>query len=659
MTTQPASQLELSGSPGHLARDPARLAGSGPAAFWPIGRGLLWAGLGFALGVGLLGLVRLAVGLPFAELEPSFTVGYALALPGWILGVGAWERWGREWLGRPIETSERPGLARYLAFTLDHKVIGIQYLATFLILFLAAGLLAMLIRLQLINPVTPLLGEGAYNNVMSLHGIIMIAVAVASVVGGFGNYLVPLLIGARDVAFPRLNALTFWLIPPVAVLLLASQAVGGWDSGWTAYPPLSVRNAPGQLFFNLAIITFGVSSILGGLNFLVTIHRLRAPGMTWSRLPIFVWAMYATSWIALIFTQFFAAALLMVTLDRVAGTAFFDPARGGDALLYQHVFWFYSHPAVYIFVLPGFGIILEVLSTFARKPVFAYRWAVAGFLGILGLSGIVWAHHMFVSGMASELLAPFLVTTELISIPTGLVFLSALGTIWGGRLWLRVPMLFALAMIVNFLIGGITGIFLADVPTDILLHDTYFVVAHFHYTIIGGEIFALFAAIYYWFPKLTGRMLDERLGRLHFWGMFLGFNATFLPMFWAGLEGMNRRIAHYPVDLQPLNIAISLAAFVLGASFVPFVVNVGVSLLRRPVQIAGPNPWGARTLEWQTSSPPPIENFPIRPRVVGPPYGYGTPGAVHVVFDGARSEPVEVGPVAPGKSGVLAPEGAR
>ncbi|HWP63820.1 MAG TPA: cbb3-type cytochrome c oxidase subunit I [Candidatus Binatia bacterium] len=650
----PAATAPSPTSPGHPL-----------AAFWPIARGLLWAGAGFALGAGLLALLRLAGGLSAFDLEPSFAVGYTVALPAWILGVGGWERWGREWFGRPVDTRERLGLARYLTFTLDHKVIGIQYLITFLLLFLAAGLLAMLIRLQLVNPVQPLLGEGAYNNVMSLHGIIMIAVAVASVVGGFGNYLVPLLIGARDVAFPRLNALTFWLIPPVAVLLLAAQVVGGWDSGWTAYPPLSVRNAPGQLFFNLAIITFGLSSILGGLNFIVTIHRLRAPGMTWSRLPIFVWAMYATSWIALVFTQFFAAALLMVTLDRLVGTAFFDPARGGDALLYQHVFWFYSHPAVYIFVLPAFGIILEVLSTFARKPVFAYRWAVTGFLGILGLSGIVWAHHMFVSGMASEFLAPFLVTTELISIPTGLVFLSALGTIWGGRLWLRVPMLFALAMIVNFLVGGITGIFLADVPTDVLLHDTYFVVAHFHYTIVGGEIFALFAAIYYWFPKLTGKMYSERLGRLHFWGMFLGFNATFLPMFWAGLEGMNRRIAHYPVDLQPLNVGISLAAFVLGASFVPFVVNVLWSLLRRPAVAAGPNPWAARTLEWQTTSPPPIENFPVLPRVVGWPYGYGVPGAVHAVLGTEAYGAGHGEALAPGSTGgpgpvpPLAPEGAR
>ncbi len=596
-------------------------------------RGLAWGLFGFAIGAGLTALARVATGSPPWSFELSFTVGYALALPGWLLGVGLWERWASEWFDRPTQPGPTDG-RRYLTFTLEHKVIGIQYLVTFLLLFLAAGALGLLIRMHLIEPVHPLLTDGAYNVVMSLHGIIMIAVAVATIVGGFGNYFVPILIGARDVAFPRVNALTFWLVPPVAVLLLGSLAVGGWDSGWTAYAPLSVRNASGQVMFNLAIITFGLSSILGGLNFLVTIHRLRAPGMTWGRLPIFVWAIYAASWIALLFTQFFAAAMMMVLLDRVAGTSFFNAAAGGAPLLYQHVFWFYSHPAVYIFVLPGFGITLEVLTHFSRKPLFAYRWAVGGFLGILGLSGIVWAHHMFVSGMPNQLLAPFLVSTELISIPTGLLFLSALGTIWMGRLWLRTPMLFALAVIFNFLIGGITGIFLADVPTDISLHDTYFVVAHFHYTIIGGEIFALFAAIYYWFPKITGRMYDERLGKLHFWLMFLGFNATFLPMFWVGLHGMNRRIAVYPAELQPMNALITAMSLVLGASFLFFAYNIARATIWSKAPRAVANPWGARTLEWQISSPPPIENFAVSPIVDGHPYDYGVPGAVHATLPG-------------------------
>ncbi|HXH21165.1 MAG TPA: cbb3-type cytochrome c oxidase subunit I [Dehalococcoidia bacterium] len=599
-------------------------------AFLPIARGIAGAAAGFALGAGLAAIGRSLAGSSAWDTDQSFVIGYTLALPGWLFGVGVWERWGREWFGRPVKDGP-PGWHRYLAFTTDHKVIGVQYLVTFLALFLLAGLLAMLIRIQLLDPVEPAFGEGTYNRIMSMHGIIMVAVAVAAVIGGFGNYCVPLMIGAEDMAFPRLNALSFWLVPPVAVLLLLAQAFGGWDSGWTAYPPLSVTNAHGQVFFNLAIITFGLSSILGGLNFIVTIVFMRAKGMTWGRLPIFVWSMFAAALLALTFTQFFAAAMLMVTLDRIAGSVFFKADAGGAPLLYQHVFWFYSHPAVYIFVLPGFGATLEILSHFSRKPLFAYRWAVGGLLGIVSVSGLVWAHHMFVSGMDHSLLAPFLVTTEIISIPTGLIFLSAVGTIWMGNLWLKAPMLFALGVVFNFLIGGVTGIYLADVPTDLALSDTYFVVAHFHYTIIGAEIFALFGAVYYWFPKITGRMYHEGLAQVHFWVMFIAFNLTFLPMFAAGLGGMNRRVATYTPDLQDLNVFIGVMAFILGSSFLFFLGNVFVSL--KAGARAPADPWRARTLEWQTTSPPPVENFPAPPVVDGGPYDYGIPGArPHAAF---------------------------
>ena len=607
------------------------------SGFLPIVAGLVLAGVGFALGVGLVAGIRLALGVelfPF-ETEPGvtaayITAGYGPAILGWLFGVGMWKVWGREWFG--LTTSHVPqDWRRYLAFCEDHKVIGLQYLAAFVLVLLVAGLGAMLMRLHLMTPEGALLTADQYNRTMSFHGIAMVAVAVGAVMGSFGNYFVPIMIGARDMAFPRLNALTFWMIPPVVVSLLATQLLGGWDSGWTAYPPLSVRNATGQVLFNLAIILFGLTSILGGLNFIVTVIKMRAPGMTWGRLPIFVWSVFSASWIALFFTQFFAASLLMVLLDRIVGTSFFS-AQTGQPLLYQHVFWFYSHPAVYIFVLPGFGMALEVLAHMSRKPLFAYRWAVAAFIGIVGLSGIVWAHHMFVSGMPNALLGPFLVTTELISIPTGLIFLSALGTIWMGKLWLQTPMLFALGFVFNFVIGGVTGIFLADVPTDISLHDTYFVVAHFHYTIIGGEIFALFAAFYFWFPKMTGRMLNETLGKVHFWMMMIFFNLTFLPMFWAGMNGMNRRIAVYQNELALINQFISVSAFFLGASFIVFTWNVLRALLSSRAPRALANPWKARTLEWLVSSPPPVENFPTTPVVVGAPYGYGIGGRPHAVL---------------------------
>lgn len=554
-------------------------------------------------------------------------VGYVMGLAGWLLGVGVWNHWVREWLGMAPFDEPTEGWRRYLTFNTDHKVIGVQYLVTFVVVMLLGGALAMLIRVELMGAGEGLLDAERFNQVMSLHGTLMVAVAVAAVIGGFGNYIVPLMIGANDMAFPRLNALSFWLVPPVAVLALLAPLAGGFDSGWTGYPPLSEVNAGGQILFALSIITFGLSSIVGGLNILVTVATMRAPGMTWGRLPIFVWSIVSAAILSTFVTQFFAAALVMVLVDRLAGLSFFDATQGGDPVLYQHIFWFYSHPAVYIMILPGLGILLEVLTHFSRKPLFAYRLAVGAFLSIVGLSAIVWAHHMFTSGMSPSLRGPFMATTELISIPTGIVFLSALGTIWEGKLWLRTPMLFALAVVFNFLIGGITGIFLADVATDIQLQDTYFVVAHFHYTIMGGEIFAFFAGIYYWFPKVTGRMYNERLGRIHAVWMWLAFNVVFLVMFWPGINGMNRRIATYEPALQSVNRVVSVGAFILGASFLLFIGN----MLRSAIsgEKAPSNPWNARTLEWEVPSPPALHNFPVIPEVVGHPYDYGVPGSRH------------------------------
>jgi cytochrome c oxidase subunit 1 len=602
----------------------------------PLIKGVAGAVVGFAIGWGLMAAGQIAIGNDPGG-PAALVSAYLVALIGWLFGVGMWRIWAREWVGKQAryEVPEK-GLGRYLRFNTDHKVIGIQYLGTFVVVFLLAGALAMVVRYELMDAVATF-DPDFYNQVMSLHGILMIAVAVAALLGGFGNYLVPLMIGARDLAFPRLNALSYWLVPPVAVLLLAAPFAGGFDSGWTAYPPLSETNANGQLFFLLAVITFGLSSILGGLNFLTTITRMRAPGMGWFRMPIFVWSVFAASLISLLFTQYFAASLIMVLLDRVAGMGFFDASRGGAALLYEHLFWFYSHPAVYVMILPGFGITLEVITHFSRKPLFGYPAAVAGFLGIVVLSGIVWAHHMFTSGMASWLHAPFMVLTELISIPTGLIFLCAIGTMWQGRIWLTTPMLFAIFVLLNFTVGGTTGIYLADVATDIHLQDTYFVVAHFHYTIVGGEIFAMFAGLYYWFPKITGRTYNETAGRVQAVWMFLGFAMTFVPLFMAGVNGMNRRVNEYTTNVELANTVASISAFVLGAGFLIFVVNMLYSAVRG--KQSGANPWGATTLEWQTSSPPPAQDFDEIPQVIGDPYPYGESDKANVRFPVAAGAP--------------------
>jgi len=603
----------------------------------PIVRALVFGIIGFLVGMFLAAFFRELMDLDPWVAEPVVVVGYVFGLIGWLLGIGVWGAWAKEWLGLSHGVSHEGGWGKYFRFSTDHKVIGIQYIVTMVVLLLVGGLLAVLIRIELMESTEIILDVNNYNTAMGLHGIIMVAVAVAIIMGGFANFLVPLMIGADDVAFPRLNALSFWIVPPVAVLLIATPLMGGFDSGWTAYPPLRVLNASGQLLFLLAFLTFGLSSILGGLNFIATIITMRAPGMTWGRLPIFVWSIFAAAMISLTATQFVAVGMVMVILDRVAGTGFFDTGAGGDAILYEHVFWFYSHPAVYIMILPAFGVALEVISHLARKPLFAYKWVVASFFFVTVVSFLVWAHHLFTSGMAEYLHLPFMVMTELISIPTGMVFLAGLGTLWRGRLWLTTPMLFALGFLFNFVVAGVTGIFLADIPTDIQLQDTYFVVAHFHYTIMGAEIFAALGAIYFWFPKITGRMFNDTLGKVHFWWLLIAYNVTFVPMFWAGIHGMNRRNPDYTPGLNDVNTFISIAAFVLAASFALFAVHLAVAWIRGPKAEA--NPWQARTLEWQTTSPPPEHNFLREPEVLGDPYGYGEPGSVHAVATVAGASP--------------------
>tara|TARA_B100000586_G_scaffold125967_1_gene90974 strand:- start:14471 stop:16312 length:1842 start_codon:yes stop_codon:yes gene_type:complete len=600
-------------------------------------RAVIFGILGYLVGATLTWLVR---GGSLGD-EVCVVFGYVVGLIGWLFGIGMGDTWVREWFGRPASELEVTGWKRYLGFSTDHKVIGIQYMVTFLVVLLLGGVAALAMRLELAQAGEGILSADRYNQVMSMHGILMIAVAVAAILGSFGNYLVPIMIGADDMAFPRLNAVTFWLIPPVAIGLLAAPTLGSFDTGWTAYPPLSVINNSGQILFVLAVTTFGLSSILGGLNVVTTIVTMRAPGMTWGRLPIFVWAAFSASVLSLLVTQFFAASLVLIAMDRVAGTVFFDGGAGGDPLLYQHLFWFYSHPAVYVMVLPAFGVVLEVITHMARKPLFAYKAAVVSLLTIAGLSVIVWAHHMFTSGMATYLHGPFMFATEMISVPTGVIFLSAVATLWQGRLWMKTPLLFAMIWVFQFLMGGVTGIFLADVATDVQLHDTYFVVAHFHYTIMGGMLFAFLAGIFFWFPKITGRMINDRLGIVFALWLTVGFQLTFLPQFWLGTNGMNRRIADYPEQLEGANLFSSISSFLLGASFLLLVYILVSGARRGPV--AGPNPWNASTLEWQVSSPPPEHNFSGQPRVVDHPYVYGTAGSRHAEFVGVTTTREQAG----------------
>src|SRR5712691_5750937 len=445
------------------------------------------------------------------------------------------------------------------------------------------------------------------------------------------------MIGAPDMAFPRLNALSFWLLPVAGALMLGSFFApgGAFADGWTAYAPLSVNAPIGQTFFSVAVQFAGASSVLTALNFLVTIITMRAPGMSFWRMPLLVWANFSTSLLVVIATPFIAASQFFVLLDRGLGFNFFNPSTGGDVLMYQHVFWFYSHPAVYIMMLPGFGIISEVLAVKARKPIFGYRMMAFSLLAIVVLGFTVWAHHMFVSGMQAWIRIPMMITTAVIAVPTGIKIFSWLATLWRGVLHLDTPMLFALGFLTMFTLGGISGVMLAMIPFDIHVSQTYFIVAHIHYVLFGGSLMTIFAGVYYWFPKMTGRMYDERLGKWHFWSTFILVNLTFGPMHILGLQGMPRRVSTYASQFADLNLFISIASFGLGASTIVFLYNMITSWARGPR--APGNPWRALTIEWQVSSPPPIFNFDEIPQVVGGPYEYGVEGARHAVFNGDRA----------------------
>lgn len=525
-----------------------------------------------------------------------------------------------------LEDVKRPALGEYLRWSVDHKIIGVQYGLAALLFFIVGGALAMGIRLELWTPELDLMASGsAYNSLFTMHGTIMIFLFIIPMWAAYGNYVVPLQLGAKDMAFPWLNAFAFWLIPPAGVVMLLGYFVNPAEAGWTSYPPLSTLfSGDGQTLWALGAHLLGISSILGSINFIVTILNMRPPEMTIWRMPLLCWAVLATSIIAVMATPFLAGALTLLLLDRMAGTTFFDAAGGGDVLLWQNIFWFYSHPAVYIMVLPGMGVLSEVLSIHSRKPVFGYRMIGLSSMAIAIVGFTVWAHHMFTS-LQPELRIPFMITTMIIAVPTGIKMFSWLGTIWGGKIRFTSAMLFALGFMSMFVIGGITGVMLAALPFDIHVHDTYFVVSHFHFVLFGGSVFAIYSALYHWFPKITGRMMNERLGRLHFVLTYFGFLFTFFPMHIVGMLGMPRRVAVYDPAFTDFNRLISFAAFVLGFSTFIAIYNIIQSYFRGPV--AGANPWRALTLEWATTSPPPPANFEEDPIPFEDPYGYGTEAA--------------------------------
>ena len=629
--------MAIEAQPGADRMQPAGPGGGDTRPWWmrpAVHTGLIGAVIGFLAGYWLgrflspdtQGAYSTGLG---DQHDLPLILGYVVGTLGWLAGLGVFNDLGRLLMGKPlpdIEHAPAGGVAKYFRYTLDHKVVGIQYLFGMTTYFLTGGLFALAIRTELLSPTYHVLNASQYLMVVGEHSVMMMMMMSSVVLGPFGQYFGPLMIGSKRMAFPRIEALAFWLTPPAYVILLSSMLWGGFPTGWTGYAPLNVQAGMGMDAYAVVWSIMGVSLILAGFNLIVTYINYRAPGMRWSRLPIFVWSMFTVSFLQVLSVPVLVAGCYLMITDRTVLTANYVNQLGGSSYLWENLFWFFGHPEVYILALPGFGVVSEIIPVFCLKPLFGYKVGAAGMFGVALLSFFVWQHHLFDSGINPDMRPLYMLTTELISIPTGFIYLTALGTFWKAKIRFTVPMLFCLAMYFNFLLGGVSGVFLSDVPADTTEHGSFFVMAHFHYTIMGGLLFAFMAGIYYWVPKMLGVELNEKLGKWHFWTMFLSFNSTFLPLFALGMMGMPRRVFEYARNLQTLNDWVSISAYFLGASLLIFLINLIMSTLFWRVKAAS-NPWNSRGLEWQTTSPPLPENFEHVPVVLSSPYEYGVKDA--------------------------------
>ena len=573
-----------------------------------------------------------ASSVDFAPIAPQLV--YLAALLGWVIGfmagMGAFIGPIRWLMGRDLTHADAEymagkdqGKARYWKFTTDHKVVGIQYLIMVMIILGFGGLLAMLIRTELGVTWAEVFTPSFYNSIIGTHGIAMIIGMIIVVMGPIANFIMPIMIGARDMAFPRLNALSLWLLVAAVPCLISSLFLGGIQDGWSVYQPLASQGPPGMLGYQMTIIVFAISTGVASVNVMTTILTMRAKGMTWSRTPILVFGVFAAALMGLYAFPFYQYSQILALSDRIFSTSFFNPLEGGSVWLYENLFWLLGHPEVYVILIPSTALMLELLPVFYRKPLFSFNFAVAGIVGVVALSGLVWAHHMYMTGWAPAVNYPFMLSTEMISIPVGFLVLVVIGTMWRGVVWTRLPIMAVYAVIFNKMIGGVTGIYLSDVPADQYFHGSMFVVAHFHFMLMGVGLFGAMGGIAFYFPKMTGRMLDERTGSIGFWTAFVGFQITFMSMFVAGLQGQPRRVLQFDDLFNISNWISTIGAYTIGVGMLIFLGAIISSW--KYGQIAPSNPWGSKSLEWQTPTPVPLENFAVLPVVTERPYNYGVP----------------------------------